>query len=140
MTAAKQIDCGSAEIFGTWRLVSCEIEFLDSGEREELYGRNPVGRLILGADYTMMALLLHEDAGGTTGKQLMAYSGRFRIEYPRTFVTEVDMAWDKAWLGTHPRYFDLEDDVLDVVTPPQTHPAHAGLMVRSYMRWRRETD
>ena len=131
---------GAAErLLGSWGLRDCQVEFVDTRERVRLYGARAAGRLILGMDRRMMALLIDPDrqAAGAADA-LMVYSGRFRIEGEDRFVTDVDVAWDADWLGEQLRFFSIKGDQLEISTPRQIHPAYPGRQVWSHIRWQRE--
>jgi hypothetical protein len=47
----------NGKLVGTWRLVSFETEFRDSGERRPDFGKNPVGYVIFTDQGRMMGLI-----------------------------------------------------------------------------------
>jgi hypothetical protein len=130
---------GAERLFGSWRLRKCQIEFVETRQRIDLYGARASGRLIFGRDQRMMVLLIDPErqAAGDTDA-LMAYSGQFRIEGEDRFVTDVDIAWNAEWLGGQPRFFSIRDDQLEISTPRQVHPAYPDREVWSHIRWERE--
>jgi hypothetical protein len=118
----------------------------DTGERQDLYGPAPVGRLILTDDGRMTAIgaaadrtpRKDEPAELAYFRTMMAYSGVWRLAGGDTFVTQVDVAWHPAWSGEMVRYFRLEGDLLSIRTAPQTHPSYPGRSVCFLVEWRRE--
>lgn len=67
---------------------------------------------------------------------MLAYSGLYRIEGDR-FVTEVDVAWDRDWVGSRQiRFWRIEGDLLSIETAPQLASAD-GRTGRGIVVWRR---
>ena len=48
-------------LIGVWRLLSIRVEFLDTGERADMYGPHPSGVLILSDNGRMMAIVTAGD-------------------------------------------------------------------------------
>ncbi|WP_293372759.1 lipocalin-like domain-containing protein [Phenylobacterium sp.] len=132
-----------SSLVGSWRLVSAQYEFSDAAEPIPMYGAAPLGRLILTGDGRMSAMITcgdrsaaEDEAGLFRG--MMAYSGAYRVEADH-FVTEVDLAWSPAWIGTaQTRFFEIEGDLLSLVTANQDHPLFPGRAGRGRLVWRRE--
>src|SRR5258708_3338971 len=53
---AASADPVPAQLIGTWRLVSNTLEEIPSGTRTDLFGPNPIGYIMYGADGRMMIL------------------------------------------------------------------------------------
>ena len=135
-----------AGVVGCWILTSCYFEVVDSGERLFPYGENPRGVLMLHASGRMAAVITpRADAMPATEadrakafEQLVAYSGRYRLEGAR-FVTDVDVSWLPQWVGMpQGRNFALHDDQLDVVSDPISLPFAGGALARGVLTWARE--
>jgi Lipocalin-like domain len=132
-----------SDLVGSWRLVSAELQFSDDGQRVDIYGATPQGRLILTGDGWMAAMITAGDravADGEAGlfRGMMAYSGAYRAESGH-FVTEVDLAWSPAWIGTaQTRFFKIEGEELSLLTAEQDHPLFPGRPGRGRLVWRRE--
>ena len=105
-----------------WILRSAYLERIDTGERILPYGENPRGVLMLHEGGRMAAIITPSDQSGDKApprRKLLAYSGRYRIEPPNRFVTDVDIAWIPSWVGTpRGRTFSLRDGMLDIVSDP----------------------
>jgi len=72
-------------------------------------------------------------------RKLLAYSGRYRIEPPNRFVTDVDIAWIPNWVGTpRARTFTLRDGALDIVADPAPVEFLDGAMAVGVLTWVRE--
>jgi hypothetical protein len=134
-------------LFGAWNLVKIQIETEQGAERVDLYGANPIGRLILCESGHMMALVTaagrcdtkdQSDSAELFGS-MMAYSGSYRLEGGDKFITTVDVAWHPAWNGTEQtRFYKLDGDNLSIRTARQTHPKFLGQSVYGVVVWRRE--
>jgi len=142
---AKSDAASTVLLQGWWRLLSSEVEFRDSHEREPMYGVPAQGYLIFTPEGRMMAYV--EACGRkapTTDKEragayhsMAAYSGRYRVEGDR-WITSVDVAWNADWLGTEQdRRFLLQSDELFVVSPWYSSPLHADRVVCAHLHWAR---
>jgi hypothetical protein len=69
---------------------------------------------------------------------LLAYSGPYRVDGDR-LVTDCDLAWHPAWVGTQQvRQISIDGDRLVLTSPAQAHPAYPGRPVRGVLAWQRE--
>ncbi|HTR83473.1 MAG TPA: lipocalin-like domain-containing protein [Reyranella sp.] len=136
----------TASLVGTWRLLSTEMEMVDSGERLQFFGARPNGRAILTEDGYMMALITGTDRSPSAEPagmaalltSMVAYSGAYRIEDGK-LITKCDLAWQPGWVGTEQvRIISFEGDKLVLTSPPQAYPAVPGREVRGVLAWRRE--
>jgi hypothetical protein len=113
------------KILGTWRVVSWENEWQATGEREQVYGKNPTGYLIFTPEGRFMCVLTGE---GRTApktdedraallKSVVAYTGMYRLEGDK-WITKVDASWNPAWVGTEQgRSFKIDGDRLQTFSP-----------------------
>jgi len=95
------------------------VQFEDSDERDEPYGKNPLGHVVITEERLIAVITGAERAMDATAQGLfdsmMAYSGRYRMQGDDCFVTTVDSAWQPAWLGTDQvRHFKIEGEILSV--------------------------
>jgi Lipocalin-like domain len=129
-------------LMGVWMLRSAYLERVDTGERIPPFGDNPRGVLILHEGGRMAAILTPSHQPGDAPppiQNVLAYSGRYRIEPPDRFVTDVDVAWMPSWVGTpRARSFTIRDGELDVVTEPVPVEFLNGAMAFSVLTWVRE--
>jgi Lipocalin-like domain len=129
-------------VMGVWLLRSAYIERVDTRERSLPFGDDPRGVLILHEGGRMAAILTPSHQPGDQPppmRRLLAYSGRYRIEPPNRFVTDVDIAWIPSWVGTpRARTFTLRDGALDIVTDPAPVEYLDGAIVVSVLTWVRE--
>ena len=136
-------------VLGVWRLRSCYVEKVQSGERFEPYGANPKGVIILHPEGRMVVLITpSEQKPATTDaekaealQKLVAYSGTYRLEPPNRFIIAVDISWFPPWLGTEQaRNFSLNGDTLDITTDPTTSPYDGVSSVVGVLSWVRDAD
>jgi ribosomal protein L31 len=133
----------AAALLGSWKLVAFKRRFSDTGEEIDVMGPDPHGVITLGADGRMSAVITAGSRSAETPAAelfgtLMAYSGRYSLEDDR-FVTDVDVAWHPAWVGSKQvRYFEVKDGELHITTAEQTHPAFPGRLGRGLLIWRRD--
>jgi lipocalin-like protein len=133
---------------GTWKLVSCVWEDVQTKERTLPYGEHPKGYAILTPEGRLMALITAEgrEAPRTAEdrdvafRSAVAYSGRYRVD-GNQFVTTVDIAWNEAWVGTDQvRSFRVEGDRLHIESPPTPNLNRGGQMIRGMLIWEREKE
>ena len=133
-------------LVGTWKLLSCVWEDLQTKERTLLYGEHPKGYAILTGEGRLMAIITGEgrkaprnaEERDAAFRSLGAYSGKYRVDGD-TFVTKVDIAWHEGWVGTDQvRSFRLEGDKLHIETPPTPIPDPSGRLMRGLLTWERE--
>jgi hypothetical protein len=134
----------SRDLVGTWELRSFLLEDTTTGERRAVFGQRPRGFLVLTAEGRLISVVTAEhlpwprsDADRALAyASMLAYSGLYRIEGDR-FVTEVDVAWDRDWIGTRQiRFWRLHGDLLSIETAPQL-PSGDGRTGRGIVVWRR---
>ena len=100
-----------------------------------------MGVLILDESGRMAAIITAspEEAGGPAPRQVMAYSGRYRIEDGKRFVTDVDIAWLPSWVGTKQgRNIIVQGDKLDIISDPVSLEFIGGAMAIGTLSWARE--
>jgi hypothetical protein len=114
-----------AKIQGIWRLVSFQVEFQASGERQDVRGKNPAGYIMFTPEGRMMVMVTNEGRKPATTDQdraglfnsLIAYTGMYRIEGDK-WITKVDVASSPERVGTEqPRFFKIDGDRLQESTP-----------------------
>jgi Lipocalin-like domain len=122
-------------IIGAWKLIACEMEYQDSGQREPYFkGKSASGYAVFTAEGRMVVLLVGGDRepGKSAEKQaallrtMIAYTGRYRFEGDQ-FITAVDASWNEAWTGTEQvRFCSIRGDRLDIRTAWLPHPTDPG--------------
>ncbi len=133
-------------IAGTWKLVSVVYEDAQTKERTPVLGAHPKGYQIATPEGRWLALVTAEgrkvpqtDAERATAlRTMISYTGRYRLEDGKV-VTQVEAAWNEAWVGTEQvRAYRFEGDLLHLESPPQPHPNIGGRVVRIIVTWEKE--
>ena len=132
-----------AKVLGIWRLVSFEVEFQATGEREHIRGKNPTGYIIFTPEGRMMVVLTNEGRKVPKTDQdradlfnsMVAYTGIYRIEDDK-WITKVDVSGNPALVGTEQaRFFRVDGDRLQEIT--QWTPRPEKGMGRTVITWER---
>jgi hypothetical protein len=134
------------KVVGVWTLVSVLYEDVQTKERWPVLGEHPRGRQIATADGRWLALVTAEgrpipktdEDRARALRTMIAYTGRYTVDAEK-IVTEVEAAWNEAWVGTEQvRLYRFEGDRLLIESPPQPHPNLDGRMVKIIVVWQRE--
>lgn len=134
-------------IHGVWRLKSYYLENLQTGERTDVFGPNPNGVLTFLPEGRMFALLTpgerkrpaSEADEASAFRNLLAYSGRYRLEAPDRVVTTVDVSSLESWVASEQsRKFRLDGDTLDITIGPARMSLTGDAMVMNVLSWVRE--
>ena len=132
-----------AKVIGVWRLVSFEVEFQVTGEREHIRGKNPTGFIIFTPEGRMMVVLTNEGRKAPKTDQdradlfnsMVAYTGIYRIEGDK-WITKVDVSANPALVGTEQaRFFRVDGDRLQEITTWTPRPEKG--MGRTVITWER---
>ncbi len=130
-------------LIGTWKLMTQHFEFADNGERVDVFGPAPAGRLIMTGDGDFMTIITAAERGASNDpaklfSTMLAYAGKFRTEDDK-LVISCDLAWFPDWVGTEQiRFFRLAGDNLSLRSGEQTHPRYPGRPGRAAIDLRRE--
>jgi hypothetical protein len=136
-------------LVGSWRLVSVEATFPDTGERVATFGDAPTGRVVVTANHRIMFLITRsnrvppaDDAGrAALFNGTIAYSGTVRLTRPGEFMTSVEMSLFPEEIGTEKRrLFRVEGDRLIIRRPAQASRVTGGRVAVSELIWRHEAD
>jgi hypothetical protein len=134
---------GTVPILGIWRLVSFEMEYQATGQKENTRGKNPTGYLIFTPEGQMMVLLTNEGRKAPKTDQdradlfntMLAYTGTYRSEGDK-WIIKVDVSWNPAQVGTEqPRFFRVDGDRLLEMTDWSDRPGKGmGRVVNTWER------
>jgi hypothetical protein len=134
---------GKVPILGIWRLVSSEMEYQATGQREKPRGNNPTGYLILSPEGRMMVVLTNEGRKAPKTDQdradlfnaMVAFTGIYRIEGDK-WVTKVDVHMNPALVDTEqPRFFRVDGDRILEMTDWSDRPGKGmGRVVNTWER------
>jgi hypothetical protein len=136
-----------APLVGSWRLVSVEATFTDTGERAATFGPKPNGRMVLTPAGRIMFLITRSErqppasdaARATMFNETIAYSGQVCVESPGKFVTTVEISLFPEEIGTEKlRLFAIDGDCLVITRPEQTSRVTKGRRAVSNLVWQRE--
>jgi Lipocalin-like domain len=134
------------KLVGTWKLVSCLMEDIETKERKATWGQLPNGFIVLTAGGRWIVVQTaegrkapHSDEDRVAAfRSMLAYSGRYRTEGDK-IVIKVDIAWDESWNGTEQvRYYRIEGDRLHIEAAPQPYANFGGKMMRGILIWARD--
>jgi hypothetical protein len=131
-----------AALVGSWRLVSNTLEEIPSGTRTDLFGPNPIGYIMYGADGRMMILQVKSQrptpaGAAVTGpeaealfRSLLAYGGTYTVDGD-VITHHVDISWNQSWTGTEQvRHFKFVGNRVELATDPSPDPIHGTMSVR----------
>ena len=135
----------ASKLAGVWKLNSFVTEYMQTKERQNVFGANPKGYLIVTPE-RFTGIITGEGRKPpqtdedriSSFRTMFAYTGLYRIEGNK-LTTKVEVAWNEAWTGTdQTRFFRLEGDKLFIETdiaPAVIFPERG--MVRSILEFER---
>ena len=99
-------------LYGTWQLVSYTRQVVATGERTDLFGKNPRGFISYGRDGRMSVIIVKDDRPAPADlatmtdqqradlfRTVIAYAGTYTVG--KSVVTHhVQISWNQAWTGT----------------------------------------
>jgi hypothetical protein len=133
------------DLVGTWSLLSCYMEDVESKERKDVWGKRPNGRLTLTAtgDWIVVQTAQgrkvpqSDEERIAAFRSMLAYSGKYRVEEEKIII-DIDIAWDKAWTATEQvRFFKRDGDRLHIEVAPQRYPNLGDKVMRAVLIWQR---
>ena len=133
-------------IIGTWKLVSCLMEDVETNERKPVWGQNPNGYIVLTSAGRWLAVQTAEgrkppktdEDRVAAFRSMLAYSGKYRTEGNKIIIN-VDIAWDESWNGTEQvRHYRIEDNRMHIEAEPQSYANFGGKVLRGILIWERE--
>ncbi len=136
----------SSALIGTWKLVSCVLEDVETKVQKLVWGANPNGYIVMTPEGRWIVIQTAEGRNAPQNdedriaafKSLLAYSGRYRTEGNK-IVINVDIAADEAWTGTEQvRYYEIDGDELRIEAPPQPYPNFGGKVMRGILVWKKD--
>ncbi len=111
MLSTQLAGAGDESLIGTYRLISSQRVILDTGEKEDSYGKNPQGFITYGADGRMMVIIVRSDRVKPAGvdipdqqraelhRSMAAYGGTYKLVDDRV-EHQIDISWNEVWTGT----------------------------------------
>ena len=134
-----------AELVGVWKLTAFVVESVQTQERRNVYGENPVGYLIVTPERLTTIITGDGRKPPQTDEDrlfnfrtMLAYTGLYKVEGNR-LTTKVDVAWNESWKGTDQvRFFRFEGDKLFIESAPAPSANYPELgSVRGILEWER---
>lgn len=138
----------AARLVGVWRLTACTRDIVETGERIDQYGADPLGYIHYTADGRMMVYLAHRDRPTPVDalptdaeavalfRSMGAYLGTYALDGDEV-THHIEASWNQSWAGTsQKRYFRLEGDRL-VLTTGQYRSAYDGRLSQYTLTWER---
>src|SRR3974390_1007311 len=136
----------SEALIGTWKLVSCVLEDVETKQQKSVWGEHPNGYIVITPEGRWIVIQTaegrkapqnDEDRVGAF-KSLLAYSGKYRTEGRKIFI-DVDIAADESWNGTEQvRCYRIEGNELHIEAPPQPYANFGGKIMRGILIWKRD--
>ncbi|MBE7219439.1 MAG: lipocalin-like domain-containing protein [Caulobacteraceae bacterium] len=135
-------------IVGTWLLRAFVVEDAATGAHHAPFGPAPRGVMTFQPDGRMTVVMTPgaraapetEAERALAFQQLIAASGRYRLEPPDRFVIVVDVAWFEPWVGSEQvRRYRIDGDRMDIISAPTRlpQPGGADATVVATVSWRR---
>ncbi len=155
----------SSQLVGLWKIVSFQIEDVETKALSNVYSEHPFGFMQAMADGRFNAFVYSSRAEAMSlGEQEpthrgIVYSGEHRLQ-GNSLILHVDHAWHEGWVGEAPfdmswdegrtaiedvRSFSFErghigDDVLSIETRPIPNPNGAGNIIIGRVVWKRVSN
>jgi hypothetical protein len=134
-----------AKLVGTWKLASCVMEDVETGEQRPVWGEHPNGYLVLTSSRWIVVQTAEGRTVANTDAErsaafgsMLAYSGKYRVEGDKV-VIKVDIAGDEAWNGREQvRFWRIEAGRLHIEVAPQPYANFGGRVMRATLIWARE--
>ena len=136
----------SEALVGTWKLVSCFMEDVETKEKKPIWGEHPNGYIVLTSGGRWIVIQAAEgrkapqtdEDRAAAFRSMLAYSGKYRVDGNK-IVINVDISGDEAWNGTEQvRYYRLERDQLHIEAAPQPYANFGGKVMRGILIWARD--
>ncbi len=133
------------QIVGTWRLVSFEGEFKDTGEKIFEWGTAPRGYIVFTEDGRFVAIVEGENRKAPSTdqdradlwKSMIAYAGTYRVEGD-THINHIESAWNPGIVGTRQlRFHRFEGTRMIVFTDWAPSARFPGRLARGHLVWER---
>ncbi len=134
------------KLIGTWKLISCIMEDVETGEQKPIWGEHPNGYIVLTPSGRWIVVQTAErrdvpktdEDRSAAFRSMLAYSGRYRAEGDKIII-KVDIAWDESWNGSEQiRFYRIEADRLHIEAAPQPYANFGGRTMRGILTWARE--
>jgi hypothetical protein len=129
-----------SQLIGTWRMLSWQREFADTGERVDALGSDPVGFVSYSTDGRVHAIVVKRDRRKPASvppsaeeklglfDSMLAYTGTYTLHDDHV-IHHLEASWNQSWTGTDQvRFYKLEGPALTIWAAAAPDP-YAGRMV-----------
>lgn len=138
-----------SRLVGTWRMLTWRREFVDTGERTDALGPDPLGFVSYGADGRVQALVIKRDRPSPASlppsegekvelfDSMLAYAGTYTLHDDHV-VHHLDATWNEAWTGTDQiRFYKLDGPMLEFWGAPAPDPYTGRTVVHriTFEKW-----
>jgi hypothetical protein len=134
------------KLAGDWKLVSFFTEDVRTKQRTNVYGEHPSGYIgispagrffgLITPDMQKAPQTTEDEAAAYRG--MLAYTGKFRLDGEK-FIVDVDVAWNKDWVGTEQvRFWRLDGNSLFITSAPIPRPNIPGSMIIGTLVWEKQ--
>jgi hypothetical protein len=126
-------------VHGTWRLMRAVARDADGNELPAPYGGHGMGRVMLGSDGRMMAVLCdgRRDIPGDAKREYGSYCGNYTFD-GKQLITRVDAASDPTRIGSDQvRDVRFEGSLMVLRPPPRTY---GGALEQRELFWEKIAD
>ena len=134
------------KLAGSWKLVSFFTEDVATRARNNLYGEHPNGYIgitregtearffgLVTPDGQQAAHSVEEQAA--VYRAMLAYTGKLTLDGGK-FIVNVDLAWNRDWVGTEQvRFWRIDGNRLLITSAPFPNPNAKGSMVIGTLIW-----
>jgi hypothetical protein len=140
------MDGDNKSLVGTWKLVSCFMEDVETKEQKPVWGEHPNGYIVRTTEGRWIVVQTPEgckapqtdEERAAAFRSMLAYSEKYRTKGNK-IVIKVDIAADESWNGTEQvRYFILEVDRLHIEAAPQPYANFGGKVMGGILIWARD--
>lgn len=135
-----------ANLVGTWKLLSMEIQFQDGRPSRAQYGSSPLGYVIYTSQGRFMTVIEGEGRKAPKTDEdraellrtMFAYTGMYRVEGDK-LMSKIDVSWNPVFHGLERvSTFTLDNDRLQSITSWLPAPNIPGAPItRAVVTWER---
>ncbi len=137
------------KLAGSWRMVSFFTEDVATKERNNLYGEHPngfIGITRAGTEARFFGLVTPDgqqaahsvEDQAAVYRAMLAYTGKLTLDGGK-FIVNVDLAWNRDWVGTEQvRFWRIDGNRLLITSAPFPNPNAKGSMVIGTLIWEKE--
>jgi hypothetical protein len=144
LSVPQSASAADESIVGTYRLLSSQRMIVETGQKEDSYGKAPAGFITYGSDGRMMVLIVFsnrtkpESLDKLTDQQradlfrtMLAYTGTYKFSGTQV-EHHIDASWNEIWTGTtQVRDIKKDGERLVFTTKPAPFPRDGKVSVNT---------